>query len=159
GPAGSNATCAASAAPRTSTTCRAGLDPPRRAAHPGPPSRAQHATAPGARRVGYHAAMNSRPAGPDRLTVVVAAFNEAQALPSLHPRIAAVLDGLAGDIDGRVLYVDDGSSDGTWDVLLGIANGDARVSLLRLSRNFGKEAALTAGLDRVEEGAARSEEH
>src|SRR3546814_3896843 len=42
----------------------------------------------------------------------------------------------------------------TWDVLLGIANDDARVSLLRLSRNFGKEAALTAGLDRVEEGAA-----
>src|SRR5690606_1970000 len=62
----------------------------------------------------------------DPLTVLVAAFNEAQALPSLHPRIAAVLDGLAGDIDGRVLYVDDGSSDGTWDVLLGIANGDAR---------------------------------
>src|SRR3546814_4132493 len=90
----------------------------------------------------------------DPLTVVIAAFNEAQALPSLHPRIAAVLDGLAGDIDGRVLYVDDGSRDGTWDVLLGIANGDARVSLLRLSRNFGKEAALTAGLDRVEEGAA-----
>src|SRR3546814_11502973 len=81
----------------------------------------------------------------DPLTVVIAAFNEAQALPSLHPRIAAVLDGLAGDIDGRVLYVDDGSSDGTWDVLQGIANGDARVSLLRLSRNFGKEAALTAG--------------
>ena len=98
--------------------------------------------------------MTSRAADPDRLTVVIAAFNEAQALPSLHPRIAAVLDGLAGDIDGRVLYVDDGSRDGTWDVLLGIANGDARVSLLRLSRNFGKEAALTAGLDRVEEGAA-----
>jgi len=110
--------------------------------------------APAARTVGYHAAMTSRATGPDRLTVVVAAFNEAQALPSLHPRIAAVLDRLAGDIDGRVLYVDDGSSDGTWDVLLGIANGDARVSLLRLSRNFGKEAALTAGLDRVEEGAA-----
>ena len=89
----------------------------------------------------------------ERLTVVVAAFNEAQALPLLHPRSAAVLDGLHG-IDGRVLYVDDGSFDGTWDVLQGIANGDARVSLLRLSRNFGKEAALTAGLDLVEEGAA-----
>src|SRR3546814_14186367 len=90
----------------------------------------------------------------DPLTVVIAAFNEAQALPSLHPRIAAVLDGLAGDIDGRVLYVDDGSRDGTWDVLLGIANGDARVSLLRLSRNFGQAAALTPGLDRAAEGAA-----
>jgi glycosyltransferase involved in cell wall biosynthesis len=90
----------------------------------------------------------------DQLTIVVAAFNEAEALPSLHPRIAAVLDALEHAIDGRVLYVDDGSHDGTWDVLRGIANGDARVSLLRLSRNFGKEAALTAGLDRIEQGAA-----
>lgn len=88
------------------------------------------------------------------LTIVVAAFNEADTLPSLHPRIATVLDGLSGEIDGGVLYVDDGSRDGTWDVLRGIASGDARVSLLRLSRNFGKEAALTAGLDRVEQGAA-----
>jgi glycosyltransferase involved in cell wall biosynthesis len=90
----------------------------------------------------------------DLLTIVVAAFNEAEALPSLHPRIAAVLDALQDEVDGRVLYVDDGSSDGTWVVLQGIANGDGRVSLLRLSRNFGKEAALTAGLDQVERGAA-----
>lgn len=89
----------------------------------------------------------------DRLTVVIAAYNEAEALPALHPRIAAVLDGMV-DVEGRILYVDDGSRDGTWDVLRGIAAGDARVSLLRLSRNFGKEAALTAGLDRVETGAA-----
>lgn len=98
--------------------------------------------------------MNARATDGDLLTVVVAAFNEAQALPALHPRIAAVLDALRDEIDGRVLYVDDGSHDGTWDVLQGIANGDARVSLLRLSRNFGKEAALTAGLDRVDRGAA-----
>src|SRR6478735_7749208 len=91
----------------------------------------------------------------DLLTVVVAAFNEAEALPALHPRIAAVLDGLRADgIDGRVLYVDDGSRDATWTVLRGIAEADARVALLRLSRNFGKEAALTAGLDRVDDGAA-----
>ncbi len=95
----------------------------------------------------------------DRLTVVVAAFNEAEALPVLHPRIAAVLDGLAAGpdghgLDGRVLYVDDGSRDRSWDALLRIAAADRRVALLRLSRNFGKEAALTAGLDRVTEGAA-----
>ena len=91
----------------------------------------------------------------DRLTVVVAAFNEAQALPLLHPRIAGALAGLADDgVDGRVLYVDDGSSDGTWAVMQELAAADPRVSLLRLSRNFGKEAALTAGLDRVDEGAA-----
>ena len=95
------------------------------------------------------------PPSRDRLTVVVAAFNEAQSLPLLHPRIADALAGLAGDgVDGRVLYVDDGSSDDTWAVMQALAAADPRVSLLRLSRNFGKEAALTAGLDRVDEGAA-----
>lgn len=89
----------------------------------------------------------------DRLTIVVAAFNEAEVLPMLHPRIVAAL-AQAGAVDGRVLYVDDGSHDGTWRVLQSIAMQDPRVSLLRLSRNFGKEAALTAGLDYVDEGAA-----
>jgi glycosyltransferase involved in cell wall biosynthesis len=90
------------------------------------------------------------------LTVVVAAFNEADALPLLQPRIAGVLDALAREegIEGRVLYVDDGSRDGTWAAMQAIAASDPRVSLLRLSRNFGKELALTAGLDRVVEGAA-----
>jgi glycosyltransferase involved in cell wall biosynthesis len=95
----------------------------------------------------YHVRMSS-----DRLTVVVAAFNEADSLPLLHPRIVAALDALPG-IDGRVLYVDDGSRDATWAVLHSFVD-DPRVSLLRLSRNFGKEAALTAGLDRIDDGAA-----
>ena len=91
----------------------------------------------------------------DLLTVVVAAYNEGDSLPLLHPRIAAVLEGLESQgVSGRVLYVDDGSTDDTWAVLQGLAAGDARVGLLRLSRNFGKELALTAGLDRVDEGAA-----
>ncbi|KQZ60257.1 MULTISPECIES: glycosyltransferase family 2 protein [unclassified Lysobacter] len=91
----------------------------------------------------------------DLLTVVVAAYNEADSLPLLQPRIAAALDAVAADgVEGRVLYVDDGSRDGTWTVLEGIAAADPRVALLRLSRNFGKELALTAGLDRVERGAA-----
>lgn len=91
----------------------------------------------------------------EQLTIVVAAFDEARALPALHPRIAAVMEALAADgITVRVLYVDDGSGDATWEVLQGIAAGDARVALLRLSRNFGKEVALTAGLDLVTEGAA-----
>lgn len=89
------------------------------------------------------------------LTLVIAAYNEADALPALQPRIAAALDAAEREgLQARVLYVDDGSRDGTWNVLRGIANGDRRVSLLRLSRNFGKEAALTAGLDRIERGAA-----
>lgn len=93
--------------------------------------------------------------GIDRVTVVVAAFNEAEALPPLHARIATVLDGLREEaVDGHVLYVDDGSHDGTWQALRRIAQDDPRVALLRLSRNFGKEVALTAGLDRIETGAA-----
>ena len=88
----------------------------------------------------------------DRLTVVVAARNEAATLPTLHPRIAAVLQRLDG-VDGRVLYVDDGSTDATWEVMQRLARRDPRVSLLRLSRNFGKELALTAGLDQVDAGA------
>lgn len=86
------------------------------------------------------------------LTVVVAAFNEAESLPLLHARLRPVLDGLG--IKTRVLYVDDGSSDATWQVMQRLAAEDAQVALLRLSRNFGKEIALTAGLDQVHEGAA-----
>jgi glycosyltransferase involved in cell wall biosynthesis len=89
----------------------------------------------------------------DRLTVVVAAFNEADSLPMLHPRIVAALESVEA-IEPRVLYVDDGSTDTTWRVLCDLAFADPRVALLRLSRNFGKEAALTAGLDLVTEGAA-----
>jgi glycosyltransferase involved in cell wall biosynthesis len=86
------------------------------------------------------------------LTVVIAAFNEEAALPLLHPRLMAVLASL--DLDGRVLYVDDGSRDDTWAVLQGLARNEPRVALLRLARNFGKEAALTAGLDHVQADAA-----
>ena len=91
----------------------------------------------------------------ERLTIVIAAFNEAESLPVLQPRIAAVLDELAREgVDGQVLYVDDGSRDATWAVMQQLAAADRRVALLRLSRNFGKELALTAGLDRVDDGAA-----
>jgi glycosyltransferase involved in cell wall biosynthesis len=86
------------------------------------------------------------------LAVVVAAFNEEASLPLLHPRIAAAL--ARCEDEGRIHYVDDGSRDATWEVMERIAAQDPRVSLLRLSRNFGKELALTAGLDLVHEDAA-----
>src|SRR5690348_6977462 len=86
------------------------------------------------------------------LTVVIPAYNEAAVLGTFHQRLGAVLDTLA--LDTAVLYVDDGSSDGTWAVIEALLANDARVRALKLSRNFGKEAALTAGLDHVQEGAA-----
>ena len=94
-------------------------------------------------------------ASASQVTVVVAAYNEAQSLPLLHPRVMAALDALKG-VQGHVLYVDDGSRDATWTVMRTLAANDPRVSVLRLSRNFGKEAALTAGLDRVETEESRN---
>lgn len=87
-----------------------------------------------------------------RLTVVVPAYNESEGLRDFHLRLAAVLDGM--DLQSEVLYVDDGSGDDTWDIMCALRAADPRVSTLKLSRNFGKELALTAGLDHVEADAA-----
>ena len=87
-----------------------------------------------------------------QLTVVVPAYNESAVLRRFHERLGAVLDRLT--VDAAVLYVDDGSRDDTWSIIETLAASDPRVGALRLSRNFGKEAALTAGLDAVNVGAA-----
>jgi len=92
-----------------------------------------------------------------KLTVVVPAYNESEGLRDFHARLAAVLDGLqsgGAPLETEVLYVDDGSHDDTWEVMRMLRDADARVSTLRLSRNFGKELALTAGLDHVDADAA-----
>ena len=62
-----------------------------------------------------------------------------------HAQVRVVVDSLPYDF--KFIYVDDGSNDGTVGALRKIADGDLRISLLQLSRNFGHQAALTAGLD------------
>ena len=79
------------------------------------------------------------------LSVVVPVFNEAAVIEDFHRRLAAVLDALA--ISSEMLYVNDGSSDDSMRLLREFADADARVVLLDFSRNFGKEIAMTAGLD------------
>lgn len=79
------------------------------------------------------------------LSIVVPAFNEQEVLPEFHRRLCAVLDGLAATCE--VVYVNDGSRDHTLEVMRQLQSGDPQVSIVDLSRNFGKEAALTAGLD------------
>ena len=86
-----------------------------------------------------------------KLTVVVPAYNESEGLRDFHARLAAVLDGL--DLDSEVLYVDDGSQDDTYAIMRALGEADPRVSTLKLSRNFGKELALTAGLDHADADA------
>ncbi|WP_199535963.1 glycosyltransferase family 2 protein [Dyella solisilvae] len=87
-----------------------------------------------------------------RLSIVVPAYNEAAVLKTFHARLCSVLDELP--LDCNVLYVDDGSADDTWALIEELAARDPRVGALKLSRNFGKEAALTAGLDHVDADAA-----
>ncbi len=82
---------------------------------------------------------------PGSLWVLVPLFNEVEVLPELQRRLGAVLDTVG--LVGRVLYVDDGSRDGSWVQVCAFAAADPRVRGLRLSRNFGKEIAMTAGLD------------
>jgi glycosyltransferase involved in cell wall biosynthesis len=81
------------------------------------------------------------------LDIVVPAYNEEAGLEAFYARLRPVLDGL--DLSIRVLFVDDGSTDRTAAVCQELAASDPRVGLLRLSRNFGHQAALTAGLDHV----------
>ena len=79
------------------------------------------------------------------LTVVLPVFNEEALLPELHRRLCATLEALGLPWD--VIYVDDGSSDRSLEVVTGLARADPRVAVLALSRNFGHQMALTAGLD------------
>lgn len=77
------------------------------------------------------------------LSLVVPVYNEHDSLAELHQQIAAVARDR--DLAVEVVFVDDGSKDGSWDVIRDLAGGDARVRGLRFRRNFGKAAALQAG--------------
>jgi dolichol-phosphate mannosyltransferase len=81
------------------------------------------------------------------LSIVCPAYREEEVLPVFHARLSEALEGLAADYQIEILYVDDGSTDGTLCVLRELAAADARVRYLSLSRNFGHQAALTAGLE------------
>ena len=82
---------------------------------------------------------------PPTLSIIVPAYNEAEVLEELHRRLTAVIDGLG--VTAEVIYVNDGSRDATLDILYRLRGADPRVAVLNLSRNFGKEIAMTAGLD------------
>lgn len=72
-------------------------------------------------------------------------FNEAESLPELYRRMCTVMDGLDGTCE--LILVNDGSQDGTPQLLRALQTADARVRVLEFSRNFGHQMAITAGLD------------
>lgn len=86
------------------------------------------------------------------LSIVVPVYNESTVLPEFWARLVPVLDRL--QIECEVVFVNDGSTDDSLEQLVSLSETDPRVSVLDLSRNFGKEIALTAGLDHARGDAA-----
>ena len=79
------------------------------------------------------------------LSVVIPAYNEQESLHECHRRLTGVLSQL--DMDYELVFVNDGSRDRTLEILEQLQRDDSHVSVVDLSRNFGKEIALSAGLD------------
>lgn len=79
-----------------------------------------------------------------RISVVVPVFNEEENLPVLHARLSKILEGLG---TYEIVFVDDGSRDRSAEIALKLQQDDRSVRLLRFSRNFGHQAALSAGID------------
>jgi glycosyltransferase involved in cell wall biosynthesis len=89
------------------------------------------------------------------LSIVVPVFNESASLTRLHARLVEVAQKLdaARSLACEIIYVDDGSSDDTLAIARALPASAADVQVIALSRNFGKEAALLAGLDHARLGA------
>ena len=80
------------------------------------------------------------------ISIVVPAYNEERNLDVLHRRVSEIMDGAVGRDDWELVFVDDGSTDGTWAAIDALNKSDVRVRGVRLSRNFGHQSALMAGL-------------
>lgn len=83
-----------------------------------------------------------------RVSVAIPLLNEEAVLPELLRRVVTVLDSLQGG-PHELVVVDDGSTDATPAILADAVAGDARIRVVRLSRNFGHQSAITAALDHV----------
>ena len=80
------------------------------------------------------------------VTIIIPAYNEEESLDALHAKLTELADA-EQDYDFEFLFVNDGSRDGTYDVLCRLTDADRRVAYVSLSRNFGKESAMLAGFD------------
>jgi glycosyltransferase involved in cell wall biosynthesis len=88
--------------------------------------------------------MSANPTGKPCVTVITPVYNEHENLAHYASRVGEALLGSA-EYEFRFLFVDDGSSDSSWEAIRGICRGDARFSGIRLSRNYGSHIALSAG--------------
>jgi dolichol-phosphate mannosyltransferase len=88
-----------------------------------------------------------------KLSVVIPIFNEGENLPELYQRLQVVFNTLS-EIQHEIVYVNDNSDDSSLEIMLQQRRIDSRVTVIHLSRNFGHQAAITAGLTAAEEGNA-----
>lgn len=89
--------------------------------------------------------------GHHSLSVIIPVHNEQEVLQEFHSRLSKVLDAL--DLDSQIIYINDGSTDCSLELIEEILISDSRTTVVDLSRNFGKEIALTAGLDHADSDA------
>src|SRR3954466_15388922 len=87
------------------------------------------------------------------LAIVVPVFNECENLVRFHAEIVSVMRAL-GDYDWWFMCVDDGSRDGSFEILKMLRERDTQVTALRFPRNFGSHVAIAAGIDHVQGDAA-----
>jgi len=83
-----------------------------------------------------------------KVSVVIPAYNEEENVPILYERLRGVLEKLGCDFE--IIFIDDGSTDGTFGVLKEIADRDRRIKVIRFRRNYGQTAAMYAGFDYAE---------
>jgi polyisoprenyl-phosphate glycosyltransferase len=86
-----------------------------------------------------------------KLSVVIACYRDALAVPLVHERLCAVFEAL--EVEGEIVFVNDGSPDNAAEVLSGLASEDPRVVVVNHSRNFGSQNAFTSGM-RISTGDA-----
>jgi dolichol-phosphate mannosyltransferase len=80
------------------------------------------------------------------ISVVIPCYNEAEVIPEMYRRLAETMAGVA-DADHELVYVDDGSTDGSREILAQLQESDPHVRVIFLSRNFGHQVSFTAGLE------------
>ena len=81
------------------------------------------------------------------LSIVVPVFNEEESIGETATRLLALRDMLSNELDVELVFVNDGSQDGSLTILRGVAKQDPRVKVVSFSRNFGHQIAITAGID------------
>src|SRR5664279_3932723 len=83
-----------------------------------------------------------------KISILIPAYNEQEVLQPLYERLT-MLAGKTSDYDFEFLFINDGSRDKTLEIIKSYAEKDTRIAYVNLSRNFGKEIAMIAGLDNV----------